>query len=230
MQLLELTLPTVAENLALDEALLAQAEAGQAPDDVLRLWESPQFAVVLGRASQVDVEANREACAADQVPIFRRSSGGAAVAIGPGCLMYAVVLSHRRHPQLAMISEAHALVMSRLLAALRPLLPEIAFQGTCDLTLHARKFSGNSLRCRREHVLYHGTLLYDFPLDRIARWLGTPPRQPDYREDRPHSQFVCNLPLPCSTLRSALAHAWNADQPLTAPPLDRVAALVKSPL
>ena len=28
------------------------------------------------------------------------------------------------------------------------------------------KFSGNSLRVRRTHLLYHGTLLYDFSLGR----------------------------------------------------------------
>jgi lipoate-protein ligase A len=49
MKLLDLTLPTPAENLALDEALLDAAEAGELPDEVLRLWEFPQAVVVIGR-------------------------------------------------------------------------------------------------------------------------------------------------------------------------------------
>ena len=50
MKLLELTLPTPAENLALDEALLDAAEAGELPDEVLRLWEPSQPLVVVGRS------------------------------------------------------------------------------------------------------------------------------------------------------------------------------------
>ena len=59
MDLLELTLPTPAENLALDEALLLEAESGAG--EVLRLWEWPAPAVVLGSgcklAEDVDVAA-----------------------------------------------------------------------------------------------------------------------------------------------------------------------------
>jgi len=52
MKLLDLTLPSPAENLALDEALLDAAEAGEMADEVLRFWESPQPLVVVGRSSQ----------------------------------------------------------------------------------------------------------------------------------------------------------------------------------
>src|SRR6185437_14246053 len=44
---LDLTLPTAEENLALDEALLLEAEAGRR-GETLRLWEHPHPAVVLG--------------------------------------------------------------------------------------------------------------------------------------------------------------------------------------
>ncbi len=51
MELLELTLATPEENLALDEALLDEAEAAGRPSEVLRLWESILPAVVVGRSS-----------------------------------------------------------------------------------------------------------------------------------------------------------------------------------
>ena len=56
MKLLDLTLPTPAQNLALDEALLDAAEAGDLPDEVLPLWEPPQPLVVVGRSSHVAAE------------------------------------------------------------------------------------------------------------------------------------------------------------------------------
>ena len=45
MRFLELTLSSPAENLALDEALLLEAEAGRG-GEALRLWEWPRHAVV----------------------------------------------------------------------------------------------------------------------------------------------------------------------------------------
>ena len=74
------------------------------------------------------------------------------------------------------------------------------------------------MRCKREHLLYHGTLLYDFPLEMIGRCLAMPPRQPDYRQARPHDTFVANLPLSAAMLRSALQAAWTACEPCSAWP------------
>ena len=89
-----------------------------------------------------------------------------------------------------------------------------------------RKFSGNSLRCRRRTVLYHGTLLYDFDLALIPRWLAEPPRQPEYRVRRAHGEFVANLPLTRQQLDQALRTAFGADELLPDWPRGRVAELV----
>jgi lipoate-protein ligase A len=160
------------------------------------------------------------------IPVLRRPSGGAAVVLGPGCLMHAVVLSRRLRGGLRAVDRVHRFVLRRLAAALEPWAPEVRCQGTSDLALGGRKFSGNSVRVRREHLLYHGTLLYDFPLELIDRCLAMPPRQPDYREGRPHAAFVTNLPLSAATLRRSLASAWQAAEPLTDWPRARTARLV----
>ena len=63
MELLDLTLPTPAENLALEEALLDHAESAPQSAEVLRFWESPQTIVILGRGSKFGVEVNHDHCA-----------------------------------------------------------------------------------------------------------------------------------------------------------------------
>ena len=98
MKLLDLTLETPAANLALDEALLETADEGADAGEVLRIWESPQPLVVVGRASRVADEVDEASCRAQGIPVLRRCSGGAAVVVGPGCLMYALVLSSRLRP------------------------------------------------------------------------------------------------------------------------------------
>ncbi len=226
MKLLDLSLPTPAENLALDEALLEQAEAGEGPAEVLRIWESPQPCVVIGRSSRVASEVNLPACRQLGISVLRRCSGGAAVVIGPGCLMYSLVLSHQRRPQLRVLDEAHACVLDRMAVALSAITPGVEKLGTSDLTRQDRKFSGNSLRCKREHLLYHGTILYRFPLQLICQCLGTPPRQPPYRQDRAHHLFVENFPATSDQLRAAIRLAWSVCDTVESWPAQRVAQLV----
>jgi lipoate-protein ligase A len=226
MRYLDLTLHAHEENLALDEALLDEAEQSDGPTETLRIWEPGEEMVVVGRSSVVEDEARVETCRRRGVPILRRASGGAAVLVGPGCLMYAVVLSYRRRPELARLDHAHRFVLGALAAALGRLVPGIACQGTSDLAIAGRKFSGNSLRCKRRHLLYHGTLLYDFPLGRISEFLKMPSRQPAYRQSRAHDEFVTNLPLEADAIRQTLRSAFSADAPPEAWPQERTAALV----
>jgi len=49
MRYLDLTLPTPAENLALDEALLEEAERAGRATETLRVWEPREPIVVVGR-------------------------------------------------------------------------------------------------------------------------------------------------------------------------------------
>ncbi len=226
MFLLQLALDTPAENLALDEALLLSAEEDDGPSEVLRLWESPQRFVVLGSSSKIRDEADTAACRADGIEVLRRSSGGAAILTGPGCLMYAVVLSFDRHPHLRSIDVAHRMALERLASAIGRRVEGVRHAGTSDLAFGNRKFSGNSMRCKRRHLLYHGTILYDFPVDLIGRYLKTPPRQPEYRAARPHSEFVANLPLARSAIVEAVTEAFDAHDPLVDWPRRTTADLV----
>jgi lipoate---protein ligase len=224
MQFLDLTLPTLAENLALDEALLDDAEASGGPRECLRLWESPELAVIVGRSSRVAIEVHQPKCEADDVPILRRCSGGCAVVIGPGCLMYSVVLSYDLRPELRSIDEAHRFVLSRVAEAIGP---SASLSGISDLTISDRKFSGNSMRCKRDHLLYHGTILSDFPLENIARYLRPPPREPDYRAGREHGDFITNTRAKPQTIRPLLRKSFAADDAVTDWPQSRVNELVR---
>ena len=227
MRYLDLTLPTPAENLALDEALLDEAEAAGRPTETLRIWEPAQPMVVIGHSSRIRAEVQYEACRREGVPVLRRASGGAAVVAGPGCLMYALVLSYERFPAYRAVDLAHRAILGTIAAALRALVPDLHIQGTSDLALGQRKFSGNSMRCKRTHLLYHGTVLYDFPLDLLSRWLAMPPRQPAYREGREHLAFVTNLPLIAAEIRPRLVAAWDAAEPRADWPRQETAELVR---
>ena len=220
---LDLTLPTPAENLALDEALLLEVEGGV--EEVLRVWEWATPVVVLGAGCRLAEEVHEEACEADGVPILRRASGGGTVLCGPGCLLYSLVLRYERAPELAEIRPSYRWILERIGQALG--LPGIAQAGISDLTWNERKFSGNAQQRKQHALLHHGTLLYAMDSALVSRYLKPPPRQPDYRSQREHRDFLVNLPFDADALKQRLRGQWQADAVLPIWPRQRVAQLCR---
>jgi lipoate-protein ligase A len=204
---LDETLPTVEENLAYDEALLIEADEGRA-GAVLWFWEIPTFAVVLGASRRIVRDVAVDRCRADGVPIARRSSGGGTVVIGPGALNVTVVLPGSMAPGLGAVDTAQAYVLGRMARALRALEPAVEVLGSGDLTVAGRKFSGSAQRRLRSWFLVHLSILCSFPLERIARYLRQPDRQPEYRRDRPHGEFLRNLMHGRTIVAAAIRSEW----------------------
>lgn len=211
--LLDMTLPSPVENLALDEALLEDLEENDSPP-ALRLWESDCDFVVLGRSSRLGEDVFLDACRQDGVPILRRASGGGTVLQGRGCLSYALILPICLHEALRDIRLSNAFVLQRVAKALSRWQPAIAVQGISDLAVNGRKISGSAQRRTRKAILFHGTILYRMHADRISRYLKQPKRQPDYRADRPHGEFLRTIDAPLEEMKRAIANAWHADTEL----------------
>jgi len=226
MTSLDLTLSTPAENLACDEALLEAAEEQGGPA-VLRFWESASPFVVLGYANQLAEEVNVEACRAMGVPILRRCTGGGTVLQGPGCLNYSVVLRIDQSPELQSITGTNQYVMSRNRDAIARLLGHpVSIEGHTDLATGLLKFSGNAQRRKREWLLFHGTFLLDFDLGLIEILLRPPPRQPDYRQNRTHQEFVTQLGLSPELVKAAMREQWQVSAVLAEVPERRIEQLV----
>ena len=220
MQRLDLTL-TPALNLALDDALLESAEKTSTHSEVLRLWEPTSPMVVIGRSSPLNTEVNLDYCRDNDIPVFRRISGGQSIVTATGCLMYAVLIDYRKRPELRMLDRAHDFVTQQLKATTTSLGLNTELNGTCDLTYNGRKFSGNALRCRRNWFLYHGTILLNgFDLDLIPNCLGQPKRQPDYRQQRSHAEFVTTVPVSADEFKTALAKQFGATANFESTPMD----------
>jgi lipoate-protein ligase A len=224
MKVLDLTLPTPAENLACDEALLDAAEAGEA-GEVLRFWESPTPFVVVGYANRVAAEVNVAACEARGVPILRRCSGGGTVLQGPGCLNYALILRITDTGPTRTISAANQFIMERNRTAIASLTSDFRLQtsdfrvcGHTDLAIGDRKISGNSQRRRKNFLLFHGTFLLTFDFALVSELLRMPSQQPAYREDRGHREFLTGLDIPAAQIKPALVRAWDATAPAELPP------------
>ena len=179
-----------------------------------------------GFSNEVAREVNVESCRRAEVEILRRCSGGGTVLQGPGCLNYSLVLKIDGRPAVATIPEANRYIMGRHQQALTALLSQpVEVQGVTDLTVGGLKFSGNAQRRKRHALLFHGTFLLRFDLTLMDCFLKLPSRQPDYRQGRPHGQFLMNLATEAAAVKEALRRAWGAQAPLTnAPDCERLVA------
>jgi lipoate-protein ligase A len=224
LRLLDVTFGTPAQNLACDEALLDELEAGFG-EPTLRFWESHVPFVVLGYSNKIATEVNRTECERRGIPILRRSSGGGTILQGPGCLNYNLTLPVS--DETASITATNDFVMERHRAAISALLGrEVERQGCTDLTLGPLKFNGNAQRRRSRALVFHGSLLLHFDLSLIEAVLTHPSKEPDYRARRSHREFLTNLNVTSESVKGALATAWGAAKTATHPSHIRIEALV----
>ena len=232
MKRIDLPPQTPAENLAADEVLLDWCEAGHG-EETLLFWEPHETFVVVGYANKIAAEVNVAACEKNDVPIFRRCSGGGAVVQMRGGLNYSLILRIDEKRPTRNITAANQFIMEKNRAAIEKEFrsqnseARISVRGHTDLCVGDLKFAGNSQRRRKNFLLFHGTLLLNCDLSLVSKLLQMPSLQPDYRASRLHSDFVTNLNLPAGKVKAALAREWNANEELKKPPLEEISQLAR---
>lgn len=215
MKYLELTLARPEENLACDEALLHYCETYDEPG-AMRLWESPEYFVVLGYSNKLNTEVHVEKCKIRGIPILRRFSGGGTVVQGPGCLNYTLVLPNQQLGSTLDVSASFRIVLERHRRVLTDLLAKhVEIAGISDIAMEGAKFSGNAQHRSRKFTLFHGTFLLDFDLALVPELLPMPSRQPAYRRARSHQDFIRNVPVSAVELAAALKREWQVRAPIS---------------
>lgn len=201
------------ENILYDDVLLALAEQGQI-GNTLRLWESPVYFVVLGRTGKAEEDLHIPALKTDKIPVLRRSSGGGTVVQGPGCLNFSFIISKDQPKELADLRKSYHIILEGVLALLKELGVDAGFRPISDLALIEgdKKFSGNAQKRGRQFILHHGTILYDFDLSLVSRYLAIPKDIPEYRKGRPHQDFITNLPLNSKKLCAGFKKYYTKSQ------------------
>ncbi len=175
-----------------DDALIGEVRRdGRARVRVHRLRHP---VVVLGRGSRPEAEVDLEACRADGVPVLRRRGGGCAVVIDPGNVVVSVAAAgmplghHRQH---------FSALSDWLIEGLQRVgIGGVRREAICDLALGDRKVGGACLYRSGDLLYYTASLLIDPDLERVERYLPHPPREPEWRRGRSHSDFMGALPVP----------------------------------
>lgn len=179
-----------------------------AADGIARsaVYQPDGVRVVLGRGSKVDVELERERCIADGVVVERRRGGGCAVVLDPGNIIVAVSLPVEGFGQ----NLAHfERLNKRVIDGLAELGLDGVYQdGVSDLVHDDQKIGGTCIYRARGVLHYAASLLVEPELELIDRYLRHPPREPDYRRQRKHREFV----KPLSSIAGAPSYARIFEQ------------------
>jgi len=224
MKYCDLTLSTAAENLACDEALLQLAEEDGAAGgsfgfgsrcSILWWWlressrDRSQSSVLPSQhdPGAASVHGRRHRIAGTGLP--QLFAGSSHIRFGPAA-------KHPRDERFHL--KRHQAALSELLQA------PIELQGHTDLAIGGLKVSGNSQRRKRYFLLFHGTFLLHLDISLVEKALLMPSKEPGYRLNRSHFDFLLNIKMPSSRVRQALVKCWDAKEPVSGIPFEKLAS------
>ena len=210
MTVKDISFPTPQENILFDDVLFSLAESGQG-HEVLRFWESREPFIIMGKISKVIDDLNIDEVMQDKIPVLRRSSGGGTVAQGVGCINYCAVLSKDKNVALRAIRSSYDYILGKIVASFKKFGINSVFKPISDIATAdgERKFSGNAQRRGRKFIMHHGTVLYNFCVSDVERYLRIPKHIPEYRLERGHGDFLTNINLKSDDIKSVLIDAFG---------------------
>ncbi|MDP8239782.1 MAG: hypothetical protein P9X24_11895 [Candidatus Hatepunaea meridiana] len=161
----------------------------------LKVYQPAGTAVVLGRGSDPNKEINYDACLTEGVTVYQRPGGGCTVVLDTGNVIVSVVLPIEGFSN-------NRLYFNKLSQWLIDKLEQIGIPGVyqesvSDLVYNGKKFCGSCIQRNKDYLYYSTTLLVEPQVQIMERYLTYPPREPEYRNGRSHTEFVGSLPVKC---------------------------------
>ena len=212
----DISFDSLLDNVYFDEVLFRLVEKGDIQKDVLRFWESKEYGIVLGRGSKVEEDVFSHIKKSKKIKVLRRCSGGGTVLQGPGCLNYCIIMNKLNNNNLSNLNSSYKFISEKIIFALKKLNVNAIFYPISDIALceSNKKISGNAQRRGRKCFLHHGTLLYDFDLSLIGKYLKMPKDVPNYRQQRDHKDFVSNIipKVTAKELKNSIAGVFDIDE------------------
>lgn len=155
------------------------------------LWVPDQAYLILGQSNKAEQSLYTDRVLADQIPVYKRPSGGESVILTPKTLVISVrlIAQHLENPQISFKKINNALI-----AALEDLgVENLHYRGISDICIGEKKILGSSIYRKKNLVFYHAVLNVSEDIGMIGKYLQHPSKEPSYRMGREHHEFVTNL-------------------------------------
>ena len=159
--------------------------------DGMLVWRPDDTYIVLGQSNSPEMSLIAENVIADKIAVTKRPTGGEAVVLTPRMAVITVAREfYYMRPSKEFFREVNAMIMDALtdLGVRTPV-----SKGISDITIGNRKILGSSMHRREKRLVYHAVLNIGEDPGLFEKYLRHPRREPDYRQNRSHGEFVTSL-------------------------------------
>lgn len=174
----------ILQQLLLEEALLRAHS-----ENWFIINEGSPPAIVMGISGKPLELIDIKKMDAAPLPLIKRFSGGGTVVIDEHTLFATFICNHKMHSFPPFPEQIHRWTEAFYKNALS--LDQFALTEN-DYTLGEKKCGGNAQYIRKDRWLHHTSFLWDYQPDRM-NYLLHPKKQPAYRSQRNHADFLCTL-------------------------------------
>ena len=155
------------------------------------VWFPSEVCVVLGQSNKVEEALLGKPVTRDGIPVYRRPSGGEAVILTPDTLVISTILNETNLSSPLRYFQFYNL---RVIGCLKAMgIEGLRYRGISDSAIGEKEILGSSIYRNHWKIFYHAVLNISMPIDLIGKYLKHPPREPEYRDGRPHHEFVTSL-------------------------------------
>ncbi len=171
LRVLDTGLRRAAENMALNRALLESHQAGTSPHTLRFLRFTPS--ALIGFHQNVEQELRTDYCAAQGIDIQRRITGGGAIYFDETQIGWELYLD-KAFLGTADMGAIAKRICEAAAAGIGALGVEARYRPRNDIEVDGRKISGTGGAFDGDSIMYQGTLLIDFDVERMLRVLRIP--------------------------------------------------------
>lgn len=226
-RLLDTGLRPAAENMAMNRAILEAHQAGEAPPTLRFLRFSP--CALVGFHQSVAQELDVAFCREQGIAIQRRMTGGGAIYFDETQLGWELYFDRHWLGAAEMESVARR-VCEAAAAGISKLGVDARFRPRNDIEVDGRKLSGTGGAFDGDAILYQGTLLLDFDVERMFRVLRIPAEKLSNKAIESARDRVVNLSTllgqvpTLSTVHQAMAEGFSEAFGMTFEPSEQLNA------
>ena len=155
------------------------------------VWRPEETSLVLGQSNHPESSLISENVIQDQIPVYKRPSGGETVILTNNMLVVSVAFRVKslQNPKIYFEKINHAIIQALESQGVQGLYQ----RGISDISIHQKKILGSSIYRTTEKMFYHAVLNISESIDTISKYIAHPSKEPDYRQGRSHKEFVTSL-------------------------------------
>ena len=155
------------------------------------VWIPNETCIVMGRSNNLSDSLFIEDVVADSIPVYKRPSGGETVLLSDKMVVLSIAVEQTDYKSGKSYFKFYN---TKIITALRSFgIRELGYKGISDITINDLKILGSSIYQNKFVVFYHAVLNVGESVSLIDKYLKHPVREPDYRKNRNHINFVTSL-------------------------------------